>query len=266
MQTKTSVKRDLSAWLWLGLPSALFLFPYALNVNERLSALAQGEMGIVENVTVLTLLWGAVGGVLALTSRTLLPADWLKWWILLVTLGCFGFAGEELSWGQHFVGWSTPEAWSHLNDQQETNLHNTSGLFDQVPRGLLTLAALVGGTIAPILAVTGRLRLDRGRAFHWLWPTYVAIPVSVMALTVTLPKKAARLLDLTIPRGIEVLAGETKECLLATFMSLYLWSLYVRLRHNDAAANDSADHAATLRYEPPRSRESSPPEIRRRTA
>lgn len=256
MRTTTTLTPDLPAWAWLGLPLILFLFPYALNIDERLSALAQGEMGIVENVTVLTLLLGVVGGVVALSSRIPVPGTWLKGWILLLTLACFGFAGEELSWGQHFAGWSTPETWAHVNDQQETNLHNTSSLFDQVPRGLLTLEALVGGTIVPLLVMAGKIRLDPSRPFHWFWPTYTAIPVSVMALTVTLPKKAARLLDLTIPRGIEVVGGETKECLLAAFMSLYLWSLYVRLRNSRAVAASSPEDIAAVQRVKPRFRRS----------
>ncbi len=34
---------------------------------------------------------------------------------------CFG---EEISWGQRIIGWSTPEAISDLNAQGETNIHN----------------------------------------------------------------------------------------------------------------------------------------------
>ncbi len=32
--------------------------------------------------------------------------------------------GEEISWGQRLFGWDTPDAWSRVNSQQETNLHN----------------------------------------------------------------------------------------------------------------------------------------------
>lgn len=43
-----------------------------------------------------------------------------------VLLAIFFFVafGEELSWGQHYFGFATPEAIEHLNQQEELNLHN----------------------------------------------------------------------------------------------------------------------------------------------
>jgi hypothetical protein len=34
---------------------------------------------------------------------------------------CFG---EEISWGQRIFGWNTPETWTDINAQKETNFHN----------------------------------------------------------------------------------------------------------------------------------------------
>src|SRR3546814_4167282 len=53
-------------------------------------------------------------------------------------------AGEEASWGQHYAGWLTPDNWQALNDQGETNLHNTSSWLDQKPRTLLEIGVIVG--------------------------------------------------------------------------------------------------------------------------
>ena len=65
----------------------------------------------------------------------------------LFCLGCLYFGGEEASWGQHWMGWDAPDQWAALNNQNETNLHNSNGLagslLDQLPRNLLTLAALI---------------------------------------------------------------------------------------------------------------------------
>lgn len=72
-------------------------------------------------------------------------------WFSLAVLGCFYIAGEEISWGQHVFGWTTPEFWSGVNDQNETNLHNTSSWFDQKPRLLLFIGIVVAGLIAPWL-------------------------------------------------------------------------------------------------------------------
>lgn len=38
-------------------------------------------------------------------------------------------AGEEISWGQRIIGWSTPDQLAAINDQNETNFHNINKKF-----------------------------------------------------------------------------------------------------------------------------------------
>lgn len=45
---------------------------------------------------------------------------------LLLALFFFVAFGEELSWGQHYFGYATPESLAGLNQQGELNLHNLS--------------------------------------------------------------------------------------------------------------------------------------------
>ncbi len=45
-------------------------------------------------------------------------------WLVLLTLMCFFALGEEISWGQHLLGFEAPEALADVNQQDETNLHN----------------------------------------------------------------------------------------------------------------------------------------------
>jgi hypothetical protein len=62
-----------------------------------------------------------------LLLRTRRPAEgWKRRVLLLGALGFFFVAGEEVSWGQRFVGWGTPEFWA--NTQDETNVHNVPAL------------------------------------------------------------------------------------------------------------------------------------------
>ena len=49
------------------------------------------------------------------------------------------FFFEEISWGQHIFNWETNSFFKKYNNQGETNFHNISNLFDQVPRTLLTI-------------------------------------------------------------------------------------------------------------------------------
>jgi hypothetical protein len=54
-------------------------------------------------------------------------------------LGILYYFFEEISWGQHIFGWQTQEFFSNINSQNEINIHNTSSLFNELPRNLLLI-------------------------------------------------------------------------------------------------------------------------------
>ena len=72
-------------------------------------------------------------------------------WVAVASLACFYISGEEVSWGQHFLNWDTPSYWAAVNDQQETNLHNTTAWLDQKPRLILMIGIILGGIVFPLL-------------------------------------------------------------------------------------------------------------------
>ena len=63
-------------------------------------------------------------------------------YILLLYSYFFGliyYFFEEISWGQHFLKWDSPEFFLEFNNQKETNLHNISNLFNELPRTFLLI-------------------------------------------------------------------------------------------------------------------------------
>ena len=61
-------------------------------------------------------------------------------YLLYLYLVCiFYFFLEEISWGQHLFKWESNNFFLTHNNQGETNIHNISNLFDQLPRSLLVL-------------------------------------------------------------------------------------------------------------------------------
>lgn len=62
---------------------------------------------------------------------------------LALSAGCLFVVGEEVSWGQRLGGWETPGALREANVQEETTLHNVSGV-DEAFRVALLLGALYG--------------------------------------------------------------------------------------------------------------------------
>jgi hypothetical protein len=94
-------------------------------------------------------------------------------------LSCLYIAGEEMSWGQHFFHWNTPEYWAMLNRQGETNLHNTYAVFEKWPRAILEIGIFIGGLLVPLVAVFDqRVRVNRLSLFlppAALVPTAIAV-------------------------------------------------------------------------------------------
>ena len=59
--------------------------------------------------------------------------------IIIKIIGLTYFLGEEISWGQHIFKWESPEFFINQNNQKETNFHNISNFFDQLPRTIVLL-------------------------------------------------------------------------------------------------------------------------------
>ncbi len=231
---QNSYPKDLPKWLWLWLPIVVASFPYVMRlIDIQTDGYVFGEQGIIENYTFIVLFVAIVLGILSIVKMASFEFPFFKTWLTLLVLGCIYYAGEEVSWGQHWFGWGTPEGWMDVNDQGETNLHNTSALLDQVPRMLLTLAAVVGGVMIPVYFLMRDKVFSTNEFFGWLWPSYVNIPTCLLAVVVSLHEKAYKLFDTTVPNILDIRAGETKECLLAMFLFMYIASFYKRLKQVD---------------------------------
>ena len=229
---------DPPLWITLGLPLVVVVIEgVVLAVDEELfQARVVGEWGLVENLTTLLLVCAVFVAVRLFLSRGRVASRHFGPFALVMALGCFFFAGEEASWGQHWIGFEPPKELAERNEQGEFNLHNDPLLetfLDQLPRTLLTAAALVGGILAPLVRRgRGRVapRFDEPGIWGWIWPTFACLPASVLALTVTLPKKVADL-----PQRWDYSPGETKELALALFLFAYLWTLLRALRREGSA-------------------------------
>lgn len=89
--------------------------------------------------------------------------------VAIIGAAAFFFAGEEISWGQTYIGWKTPEAYRPYAG--ETNLHNT-----EMPIRLKTMGSLF--LVAMFFALPAAWRLDRSRKLPrgW-WPAIPEGPV-----------------------------------------------------------------------------------------
>ncbi len=144
--------------------------------------------------------------------------------IAVFALACFYIAGEEMSWGQWFFHWNTPEYWSEINRQDETNLHNTSYFLNQFPQTLLEISVVIGGLILPLSAAARRL--VSAPIIEILTPSVAIVPVALMAVFF----KAVHHLDKKgWLSGVLARPSEATETFLYMFILFYVILLRRRL-------------------------------------
>ena len=98
------------------------------------------ENGLVENIQIIFLLISILNFIIFIKKK--IGYDTLKffrYFIFLYFIGLLYYFFEEISWGQHFFNWSSPTFFINMNHQGETNLHNISNLFNEIPRSLLLI-------------------------------------------------------------------------------------------------------------------------------
>ena len=144
------------AWWWLGIPVLVAAFAvgtYQLAPHFYLRYMLPEGYGLIE----VSHFFIPLFGLFIAASLLLLPLVRARPVVFTVTLiaalSCLYIAGEEMSWGQHFFHWNTPEYWAMVNRQEETNLHNTFAIFEKTPRSILELGIFIGGLIVPIAAM-----------------------------------------------------------------------------------------------------------------
>lgn len=211
---------------WLAAPLALTVFCYGSYRVDPVffDAYMRPETGFIENATSLWFLLAFLLGVAIRRRRAALPARWVRTYFLLITLGCLFVSGEELSWGQHWFGWETPEPIAAINEQEEMNIHNAHELLlNRGPRTLLGIFAIAMGVgwVARNLLM-GVSHGDRNDWRYWLYPGVTVLPVALLVMVSRWPYYIERLL------GLEYLLifdfGKYTEMLefqLGAFMLLY---------------------------------------------
>lgn len=209
-------------YLWV--PAIFMVFQVVLEFTLPRDVLAavHSEWGPHETLQFAVI---AVAFLIAFTS--VMRIDWatqkyLGIWLSIASVCCLFVAGEEVSWGQHVFEWQSSEFWHSVNDQGETNLHNTSSWLDQKPRLLLYIGIMVGGIVIPCLA-----RWKPSWLPEQLEVIYPSGRLMLVAFLVIIPHMIEKLGD-TIGLPMFVRVSEVQELYMFYFVLLYLWELRQR--------------------------------------
>jgi len=215
----------MNRFWWLILPLAFLILQIVLEIT-----LPPGLLAVMhtENAPHEIVPWVIIGGALAVALAALLKINprkdkWLFAWVGIAALSCFYVMGEEISWGQHFLNWDTPEYWRNVNDQHETNLHNTSSWFDQKPRLILLIGIVMGGIIFPLLQKYKPGTLPE--KFAIIYPPAFLMPTALLVLGPYLVEKILAAFD----RGFFERVSEVQEIYMFYFVLLYMIVLRRRI-------------------------------------
>lgn len=215
---ETSLTPSLHPVLWLWLPVGLMVIQICMEIflsHDVLKGL-HSENGPYEIAQFLITSAAFVISVWALTRLDFKQDRLLAGWFGLAAICCFYVAGEEISWGQHFADWGTPEFWMNLNDQQETNLHNVSSWFDQKPRLILEIGVVTGSIIIPLLKKYKATLVPQ--QFEIIYPPVQLAVIAALAIGGKIAVKIGESFDLVLFNRY----SEVEELLLFYFVFLYL--------------------------------------------
>jgi hypothetical protein len=172
------------AWWWLALP---VLFAVWLIATWRvvpkwyLKWIIPEGYGILEFSQFIILLLALAIAVRLLLKPFVRKRPFVFAVTIIAVLGCIYTAGEEMSWGQHFFHWKTPEYWAMVNRQQETNLHNAYPAFEQWPRAIVALGVVIGGILVPLAA--GFFPRVRSNRLSLFLPASALLPTAIIAMS-----------------------------------------------------------------------------------
>lgn len=220
------MNKQLSPIFWLWIPIVGMIIQIILEVyfsNAVLSDMhsENGPHEILQFVLLVVCFLTAVRGFF-LKNNTFI----LRGWFTLAALASLYVGGEEVSWGQHFLNWTTPEYWAAINDQQETNLHNTSSWLDQKPRLVLLIGIVFGGLIAPYLIKKNILKLSEN--IRVLVPSPALGVVAAFVIFPQILEKIFESFDVVIFARF----SEVQELYMFYFVLLYLVLLVRKVKNS----------------------------------
>ena len=217
-----------SVWVWLVMPLAIAALLVAIpriSTEFYMTWIEDEKTGVLQFIHWVIPLCGFVIAGQILMMRRKVTGPVLKIWLATIALGCLFIAGEEVNWGQHFLGWATPGRWTELNAQAETNLHNASSWFNEKPRLLIELGIVIGGILIPILA-RWRPEIYNSRVAIIL-PPVICIPTAVLVEFSRLVERIRSIFGFDF--YLFYRASEVQETYIYIFILLYLITLRRRL-------------------------------------
>lgn len=209
-------------WLWFPVVTFIIVVLVEIFLPKEYYGLWVNENGVLETAHGIIMIFGAAFAWKNLRTIDFKTQKFYALWFGVALLGCIYIGGEEVSWGQHIFDWATPEGWMAINDQKETNFHNTSSWLDQKPRLLLEIGVIVGGLLLPLA-----LRYMPKRVPDWIKPITPPNQMAVVAIAYLIVKICDKYQDFS-EVSLFGRPSEVTEFYMHYFIALYLVAMLPR--------------------------------------
>lgn len=177
------------------------------------------ESGFIENLQTIFIFFSII--ILVLVKLRFSGINFINLFLIVKIFGLIYYLGEEISWGQHYFKWSSPELFKEINNQKETNLHNISNLFDQLPRTLVYFWC----AFSVILINLNILKKNISEKFYLIiCPDKKLIYISFLLLILSIPDLIVDLFNLH-PGHVDQFGNGIPEAIFFDFITFN----YVRL-------------------------------------
>ncbi len=223
-----------SAVVYIGAPALAFFFPHLFLVvggyYDWIMPVPR-EIGFVENATALFFVIGGVYAFVLAKNDLSKNVSLLRPALVIYGILAIFVALEEVSYGQQFVHFNSPEWFLENNFNKEVNLHNLGA--DSLSHVMKTggyLVASLFGIIAPLAVLYGAVKIPKGNIISYIIPTAWMIVPSLFHLFANLPKTILKVL----PSGQAMVdasqyfneSGEYEEYMLGVWVILFLVSAH----------------------------------------
>ncbi len=222
--------------IYFGLPVLLFAIPHIFLLTGGYYVFVMPiprEDGLVENATALFFLIASLFAFRLIAKSevsTLVRAAFI-----FIAVASLWVCLEEISYGQHYFGYTTPEWFGAHNKNHELNFHNLDN--DAPSYALKTggyLIVSIFGIIIPLVMYFKGRRPAAGTFWDYFLPSVAIIPASLLHLFANAPK--------AILRGCEVgsafvdqsryfaESGEYEEYMLGVWAIMFLLQTSAAIR------------------------------------
>lgn len=150
------------------------------------------ENGLIENLQVIFILLTIIFFILFFKKNYLRLSNFFRIIFFTYLICLFYYFFEETSWGQHIFKWETTTFFLENNKQNETNLHNISNVFNQLPRNILLLWC----TIPCLIKGLKLIQIDNTLNI-FIFPSRNLTNISIVIILITIPQLIENIFDLS---------------------------------------------------------------------